>query len=76
MQNPGKKILVTKCHSEKIQSRKNMDTHITSLSLTNRTAEKPNEIEALNNTLRQIKQAEEHSDCCFGSHFQIFQIQS
>lgn len=46
-----------------------MDTHITSLSLTNYTAEKPNEIEALNNTLRQIKQTEGLSDCCSGSHF-------
>lgn len=48
-----------------------MDTQITSLSLTNHIAEKPNEIEALNNTSRQIKQTEGLSDCCSGPHFQI-----
>lgn len=53
-----------------------MDTHITSLSLTNHIAEKLNEIEALNNTLRQIKQTEGFSDCGYGLHFQIFWIQT
>lgn len=55
VQNPGKNLSEKVSLSEKIQSRKNMDTHIASLSLTNHIAEKLNKKDALSNTLRQIK---------------------
>lgn len=68
----GKNLSEKVSLGKKIQSQKNMDTHITSLSLTNHIAEKPNEIKALNNALRQIKQTESLSDCCSGPHFHVF----